>query len=349
MEQKVLYGCSPNAFKDKGGGEVLLLKSKQYVQEHGFKVELYNGKQSFKEYDLFHNFNVHRDCFDQIESAKNAGLKVVISPVYWPSLRHAILWNKPIAEKAKLLAVEVLNKTDVWGITAVKKMLAMADVVTPSSRAEAAILESTFKVEPEKIRIIHNGVEARFEKAQSEMFEEKYGLRDFVLYVGRIEERKNVLSLVKAMKGTGKQLVIIGNSKSGSRPYYDKCRKEAGQDVLFLPRLEHDSKMLEAAYAACKVFALPSWYETPGLAALEAGLAGANVIVTKEGCTKEYFGSFASYINPRSVSDIRKKVIFELENPRQNILRAHIKEKFLWDNTALETKQAYQKALELRT
>ncbi len=345
QKKRVLYGCSPHAFKDKGGGEVLLLKSKRYIERLGFNVEVFNG-QAFAGFELFHNFNVHRDCFSTVKNANRAGLKVVISPVYWPSLRYVLLSGKPFAEKAKAVAAGLLNRLDVFGTVSAKKMLAMANVVTPSSLAEAAMLESMFKVPTRKIWVVHNGVEERFSKGKAQMFEEKFGLKVFALFVGRIEERKNLLSLVRAMKGTGKKLVVIGNVKHGSQAYFDKCKKEAGNNVLFLPGLPHDSKMLESAYAACRAFVLPSWYETPGLAALEAGLAKANIVVTREGPTKEYFAGFASYVNPASVADIREKVLVEMQKPKSNALSRHIGKNFLWQNTAKETKQAYERAME---
>ena len=342
---KVLYGASPNAFKSKGGGEVLLLKTKQYTEDFSFEIKVFDGTQNFSDFNIFHNFNVHRDCFENIKKAKEAGLKIVISPVYWPSLPYALFWNKPIIDKAKLLAVELINKLDFLKISKVKKMLNMADVVTPSSEAEAKIMKNTLNVLGEKILIIHNGVEQRFLSGQAEEFQHKFGMKDFILYVGRIEERKNVLNLIRAVRGMEEKLVIIGDTKIGSEKYYKKCKQEAGNNVVFLPGLEHDGKMLESAYAACHTFVLPSWYETPGLAALEAGLADANIVVTKEGCTKEYFSGYASYVNPNSVKDIREKIKVEMEKPKSKGLSRHIEQNFLWENTANETRNAYKKAL----
>lgn len=344
---KVLYGASPNAFKSKGGGEVLLLKTKEYVKDFEFEIGVFDGSQNIEDYDIFHNFNIHRDCFENIRKAKEAGVKIVISPVYWPSLPQALFWDKAITDKLKLVAVEVINKIDLLGLSRVKKMLKMADVITPSSEAESTIMQNTFGIAKKKISIIHNGVEQRFAKAKPDMFQKKFGLEhdDFLLYVGRIEERKNVLSLVKAMKGLEKVLVIIGNAKEGSEDYYQKCKKEAGKNIVFIPGLEHESKMLESAYAACHAFALPTWYETPGLAALEAGLAGANIVVTREGCTKEYFSGFASYVNPRSVKDIKEKIEFEMNKQKSKGLSRHIDQEFLWENTAKQTREAYKQAL----
>jgi glycosyltransferase involved in cell wall biosynthesis len=346
-KKRVLYGASPGAFKSRGGGEVLLLKSKQYAEKLGFEIEVFDGSQNFADFDLFHNFNLHRDCFGQLKKAKEAGLAVVVSPVYWPSLKYALKWNQGLGKKAGLLGVELLNRLDLFGLTKVSRMLEMADLVTPSSVAEAAVLERMFKLRPEKVSLIHNGVDARFQKATKKAFLEKFGLEGFVLYVGRIEERKNVLALVRAMKGLGEKLVVMGDAKAGSEGYAKKCLAEAGGNAVFLPGVSHEDRLLASAYAACGVFALPSWYETPGLAALEAGLAGANIVVTGEGCTREYFSGFASYARPESVKDIREKVLLELGKPKGLGLKRHILQNFLWENTAAETKAAYERALKV--
>jgi len=201
-------------------------------------------------------------------------------------------------------------------------------------------------VPAEKISIVYNGVEKRFKAAKPGLFQAKHGLKDFVLYVGRVEERKNVLSLIRAMKGIDAKLVVIGGAKAGSEAYFEQCKKEAGKNTVFLAKIPHDSKMLASAYAACKVFALPSWYETPGLAALEAGLAGANIVITREGSTREYFSNKAAYVNPNSVQDIREKVGQQLQKPKSQALIERIEKNFLWQNTAEQTKAAYEKILE---
>ena len=50
--------------------------------------------------------------------------------------------------------------------------------------------------------------------------------------------------------------------------------QRGGEAVRWLGASDHDDPLLASAYAAARVFALPSWFETPGLAALEAALAG---------------------------------------------------------------------------
>ncbi|MDD5163417.1 MAG: glycosyltransferase [Candidatus ainarchaeum sp.] len=292
---------------------------------------------------MLHNFSIHRDTFPVVQKAFEAKVPVAISTIYWPSLKHSLLWNRGLGKKARALAVELINRLDFFGFSSVKKTLRRADLLLPNSETEKKIVLDYFGVKKERIVPIVNGVDERFKDANSKEFEQKFGLKNFVLYVGRIEERKNVLSLVRAMKDSKEKLVIIGNAKYGSEKYAEKCREEAGKNTVFLPGIPHESGLLESAYAACRVFALPSWYETPGLAALEAGLAGANIVITQEGCTKEYFGEFASYVNPASVKDIREKIFFEFEKAGNKGLQQRIMKNFLWKNTALRTFEAYKK------
>ena len=74
--------------------------------------------------------------------------------------------------------------------------------------------------------------------------------------------------------------------------------------TIWLGRLEHDDPLLASAYAAARVFALPSWFETPGLAALEAALAGCAVVITPFGSTREYFGELVEYARPGRPGEI---------------------------------------------
>jgi glycosyltransferase involved in cell wall biosynthesis len=91
------------------------------------------------------------------------------------------------------------------------------------------------------------------------------------------------------------------------------------------------------------VFALPSQYETPGIAALEAALSGAKVVITKYGGTEDYFAGFAEYVEPTSVESIRNGIVTALNKKKDNVLREHVKKEFLWQKVAEKTKHVYEK------
>jgi glycosyltransferase involved in cell wall biosynthesis len=214
--------------------------------------------------------------------------------------------------------------------------------VTASSEAEAWQIARYFLIPKNKIHVVPYGVDEIYESASAKTFTDKFKLKDFALTVGRIEPRKNQLSLIRAMKGSGLNLVIIGNPVSHHSPYYEQCRKEAGSNVYFLGGFPLDSDIIRSAYAACSVFVLPTWFETPGLAALEAGLAGAHLVVTREGSTREYFGNHAEYVNPADRDDIRIKIKLAAQKPKTNALREHIKQNFTWHVTAAKTLKLYE-------
>jgi len=139
--------------------------------------------------------------------------------------------------------------------------------------------------------------------------------------------------------------VIIGRIIKGE--YGDACVREAAKHkhILLIDGLDNSSDMLASAYAACDVFVLPSLFETPGIAALEAGLAGAKVVVTKFGGTTEYFGPMAEYVDPRSVESIRNGVLKALNVSKNPELREHIRKEFLWQRVAERTASAYRQVL----
>src|SRR5207237_9013780 len=104
--------------------------------------------------------------------------------------------------------------------------------------------------------------------------------------------------LIRAVRRLGRRLVLIGEAAPGYRAYAQECRRAGEDQVVWLGSLDHHDPLLASAYAAARVFALPSWFETPGLAALEAALAGCAVVVTPLGCAREYFGDRVEYVRP---------------------------------------------------
>src|SRR5262249_55193271 len=106
-------------------------------------------------------------------------------------------------------------------------------------------------------------------------------VQDFVLNVASIEGRKNQLSLIAAMKNLPYPLVIIGKATSEQEDYMNNCRKEAGSNVLFTGGLAHDDPLLASAYAAARLFVLPSSSEVMPLTLYEAAIAGCRVAVSR--------------------------------------------------------------------
>ena len=100
--------------------------------------------------------------------------------------------------------------------------------------------------------------------------------------------------------------------------------------------------MLRSAYAACEVFCLPSTLETPGLAALEAAAAGARLIITGEGSTREYFGEDALYVNGSNVDEIAAALVASSIAPATEKLKRRVVSQFTWETAVQPLRDLYK-------
>jgi glycosyltransferase involved in cell wall biosynthesis len=314
-------------------------------------------RDKIEDYDIIHLFrsmSFPAESVGILQYAKKADVRTAISPIYFSSyafvreveggaLRSAI-FQSVLRFRKSLSKIEQLQSFDPY--KNVEWMLRLSDVILPNTKDELNFLLNTYNnVSKEKCAVVHNGVDTRFKFGDARLFEERFGLRDFILFVGRIDNRKNVLRLIRSFVKSelDTHLVIIGGGND--REYYSLCKKESNNRVVFIPPVSHDSDLLASAYKAAKVVALPSYYETPGLAALEGALAGANIVVTEVGGTKEYFGDYAWYVHPRSKKSIEEALVRSYNAQKTNELSEHVEQNFTWDTIAKEMTHIYKSLL----
>ncbi len=328
-----------------GGPRVQALQTARYLADCGVEVEFFNpwNDYDWKRFDLVHLFGANYMTYDIALRLHQFGVPFVTSSIFFTERSPATIRLTRAVERGIKAAF-----SGVWtdyGFSS--RICQLSRRVLPNTTDEAALIERGFEVPASRIEVIPNGVEMRFRDADPEPFIARYGVRDFVLNVGHIGSlRKNVLSLIRALKDVDHPAVIIG--KVQKNDYSDSCLREASENrnITIIEGLANDSPMLESAYAACRVFALPSYFETPGIAALEAGLAGANIAITPYGGTKDYFTDQAIYVEPRSTASIAAGIREGLSRPKGNALRERIGREYLWQRVAEKTAAAYRKALE---
>ncbi|MFH1800856.1 MAG: glycosyltransferase [Candidatus Omnitrophota bacterium] len=343
---KIAFYVYPTAFQSPGGGEVLLLKTKEYLEKEGVSVKLFDTwSDQLTDFDILHVFGSVKDALPIMEAGKRAGIKIVLSTICWYSWKSAWGMNGPFQARAATLLRHAAKVFMPFVPSARKRMMDISDVLIPNSESEAEQLRRFFAIPKEKITVILNGVDPAFENATPDFFLSKFNFGKFVLCVGRIEPRKNQLNMVRALSNTQIPFVIIGDPVKHYPHYYQQCRKEAGPNIHFLGGMPHDSVLLRSAYAACDTFLLASWLETPGLAALEAGLAGAKIVITQEGAAQEYFQNFAFYVDPGNLSDILGKTLTAVKRPKNVLLQDHIRQNFLWDRTSKIVCGVYEQLL----
>ncbi len=321
-----------------GGPQTQIFETKKALEKLGASVSLYNmwEKFDFKSYDLVHIFGTGISNYHFMRELYKLGIKTVLTPIFYSThsasfIRSVLLFDKLIFSKIRGFWIDYRLVSD---------MCNWADMILPNTHREAILIKNSFNVRDEKIYVVPNGVNDRFFNANSELFIKNYNLKNFILNVGHIGPgRKNLLRLMQALKHFDIPAVIIGRIESGSE--YEKLRKLSSPQTLFIESISNDSELLASAYAACDVFVLPSLFETPGIAALEAALAGAKIVITKYGGTQEYFKDYAEYVDPYSVNSIVQGIKNALTKPKSEELRNFVKNNFLWDNVGKKTMDAY--------
>jgi glycosyltransferase involved in cell wall biosynthesis len=185
---------------------------------------------------------------------------------------------------------------------------------------------------------------------ESDLFPAMFGVRDYVLCPGRIEPRKNQLALLEALANLDRAVVILGDPVPRHRAYAAACRRAAAGNVHFVAAVPHNSPLLASAYRSAACVVLPGWFETPGLAALEAALAGVPLVVTRMGAAREYFGPNARYVDPHRPGTIAAAVRDAVANrgtdqQRCARLAARVARRFTWWNVAAACRDAYERLL----
>ena len=338
----VLFHAPSHVFQAPGGGENQLVQTGRHLEERGMTVRLFSPWiDRITDARLLHLFGMSREGLELARVARAAEVPVVLSPICWFEPRAIAALAAGSARRAFDLAK--------WGLKVVaprlpswrRALLSAADAVLPNSEAEARQLVRLFDLDPRAIQVVPNGVRQEFALASASSFRSRYGSGDFVLFVGRVEPRKNVLGLIQGLRTTGLPLVVIGEPPPGHEGYARQCRRDGRGHVRWLGRLEHDDGLLGSAYAAARVLALPSWFETPGLAALEASLAGCAVVVTPFGCTREYFGERVEYARPDRPEEIGRAILRAWRDGPHSDLAAHVTSHYLWSHVARRTAEVY--------
>jgi glycosyltransferase involved in cell wall biosynthesis len=193
-----------------------------------------------------------------------------------------------------------------------------ADLVIAISEQTKKDIVTYLNINPEKIKLIYQGCAQEFkEEIPSEFIEltrKKYKLTsNFVLNVGTIEKRKNVLSVIKAIKDIDTQLVIIGKKTSYFNEINNYILENNLQNkVVFLENVE--LKELASIYRMATIFIYPSVFEGFGIPIIEALYSKTPVITSKGGCFSEAGGENSIYINALNSEEIRVQIIELLAN-----------------------------------
>src|SRR3989339_70980 len=222
-----------------------------------------------------------------------------------------------------------------------KKLFEKAKKIIAVSSNTKSDLENIYKINPEKIYEIYSGVSEQFQKLDlsdpgRDRVRKKYHLPSkFILYLGTLEPRKNIESLIEAFslfkqKNQSKNIELVIAGKPGwkySSIFNSAKKSKHFKQIHFINYVNNKDKVFLYNLAQCFVF--PSYYEGFGFPPLEAIYCGTTTIASHTSSLPEILGNNAIYIDPYNINDIVKS----FESIDTFSLKV-VNRKFSWQTTA---------------
>ena len=328
---RVLFQNRANAFTMPGGDTIVMNRLKERLVALGVQVDFCPDPflESIAGYDLIHLFNLTlpavTEAFAKNAVAKNIPFVVTTLqedfPRYYHKANKAFSWFRDYVTGDDELRSALGPLSAAYAAAAPIPLVTSpfaaraANLLFACGETEGAFLQSSFP--GARVTVTPFGSSVKEIAAPPALFEETFGVKDFVLCVGRLEIRKNQLMLLKALEDSDLPLVFADGGFAYLPEYQCLCKiyKRKGR-TIFTGRLSDE--MLVSAYRACRLHCLPSWFELPGLVSLEAARYGCPVVAGSWGGLPDYLGDACTYCAPDDSESIRGAVESVYERGERN-------------------------------
>ncbi len=165
---------------------------------------------------------------------------------------------------------------------------------------------AAYKIPESKIEVIYQGCHPTFgtridQQTRNNVMNSFNIARPYILYVGSIEARKNLLLIVKAMKHLNADITLVAVGKR--TPYTEVVEAFIKENQLQnRVKILHNvsSAELPALFQSASVFVYPSFFEGFGIPILEALTSGIPVIAATGSCLEEAGGNDSLYVDPNN-------------------------------------------------
>lgn len=193
-------------------------------------------------------------------------------------------------------------------------------IIAISERTKNDLIEC-YQIDPSKIEVIYQTCDESFKTQSSQEIKhtvrEKYQLPEkYILNVGTIEPRKNLLLIVQALPtiDAAFKLVVVGKKKAYANQVLAEIERLGLQDrVIFLKDIPFTD--LPSIYQMAAVFVYPSFYEGFGIPIIEALYGSIPVVAATGSCLEEAGGPDSLYINPKNAPELAEAINSVLHNP----------------------------------
>ena len=236
---------------------------------------------------------------------------------------------------------------------------AVDHVITVSETIRAEVI-ADLGLPPERVTAIHHGPTPGFlprRPTDLKPLLDRWGLapREYLLFGGAIEPRKNLTRLLEALASLrGRRqdippLVLAGPPGWRNREIRRRMAA-AGPRARYVGHLPGEE--LAVLMAGCAAFVMPSLYEGFGLPVLEAMASGVPVITSRGGALQEVAGDAAVLVDPQDRESIAAGIARVLDDAplRDSLVHKGLGRaaQFSWERTARETLRVYERAIASR-
>ncbi|MDD1782480.1 glycosyltransferase [Enterovibrio sp. ZSDZ35] len=280
---RVLITTYHQAFLVKGGGEHEMFSIAGALKEQGLIADIYGPySRSIENYDAILHFSVHGGGLELLEYANKYNKPIFLWPNVW------------------------LTEKDLGSLDMIARFVEISHRLLFKSQSEMDNFCTYFPEVSDKCYRISVGADPSYlQYSTPDLFSSLQGQNNYAIWFGIIEPNKNQLNVVRAMKGTGTKLVLVGNCRD--QEYLDRCVDEGGDDLIVLPSLPYRSQLVRSALSGAK-FYIEVGHEPPGLSAIEAGLSGCNLVLSDSSWSREHFGYQAILVDPNDITSIKNGI-----------------------------------------
>lgn len=239
-----------------------------------------------------------------------------------------------------------------------RKACKKADCIIAISECTKRDIAEYYHIPKEKIRIVYQGCDEVFRSTVSNAMKRevtsRYNLPEqYILYVGSIEERKNLMLLAKALDRIDKRMNVIALGKR--TPYADKVEaylKEQGLEERMRLISGVPFSHLAAFYQMASVFVYPSRFEGFGIPMLEALCSKVPAIGCSGSCLEEAGGKHSLYVDPdddKALAEAVNRIIND-ENLRKEMIARGLEyaEQFTQEKLGYDLMKVYEDLIEKR-
>ncbi|HCK02677.1 MAG TPA: hypothetical protein DHV72_22005 [Serratia grimesii] len=360
LKMKIAFLTRIDAFDKNGGDTYQIEMYKKYLEEAEHDVEIITNLTVPSNKDFYILVNLDRplelviyyekiaalnltkkmlllsihhnyDCIDFYEKNIRTGIFSIPLKLLRTHNQREKLKNIARAIKYAELRRYVLKHCFIDYKTKSKDIINNAQAILLIANGERKIIRDDFGIELKSTFLIKNGVDLVESVGLTEN-----KLRDIdILICGRIEPRKNSLSLARYLKKTKFKVIFAGSVNPNANDYCNEFIElvDGSENIEYLGRVSPDD--MPSLYSRAKVNLSASWFEVASLVDLEAYAYGCHVISSENGHTSDYLGERAQYISPSDINSL-DTILPALMAEKNDKLSQYdfIKNNFTWKRAA---------------